>query len=238
MLLIWGIKSTYADKGRRFYEEAGQIIWEINTEEKVIALTYDDGPHWKYTSEILDLLKKHDAKATFFVVGTNAEKNQDVVLRMFNEGHEIANHTYTHSRKMGTSDLIKEIKKTHETIFAITGYQTKLFRPVEGIYTHEVVEAVANEGYKVVMWSWHLDTLDWKDPGVNKIVDSVLDGAREGNVVLFHDGGGNRQQTVDALEKILPELQQRGYQFVTISELMEIKENNHSKKQIELDNTK
>ncbi|KZE40023.1 oligosaccharide deacetylase [Bhargavaea cecembensis] len=237
MALFVAIKSSNAsDKGRQYYEEAGQILWEINTEEKVIALTFDDGPHRKYTAEILDILEEYDASATFFVVGAHAEKNPDLVLRMFDEGHEIANHTYTHKRRMRTSELIREIRKTHETIHAITGNQTNLFRPVEGIYTDEQVEAVSKEGYKLVMWSWHLDTLDWKNPGVNRIVNKVTDGAREGNVVLFHDGGGNRHQTVEALKQILPEFKRRGYKFVTISDLMVIKENHQHEKQVELDN--
>ncbi|MGE7546090.1 polysaccharide deacetylase family protein [Sporosarcina newyorkensis] len=235
MLLFWGIKSTYAEKGRQYYEEAGQILWEINTEEKVIALTFDDGPHRKYTAEILDVLKNHNANATFFVVGANAEKNPDLLIRMYNEGHEIANHTFTHNRNMRSSELIMEIRKTHETIQAITGHQTTLFRPVEGLYTDELVEAVTKEGYKLVMWSWHLDTLDWKNPGVKKIVNFVLDGAKEGNVVLFHDGGGNRQQTVEALKTILPELKKEGYKFVSISELMKIQGAEHQEKQISND---
>ena len=234
-LLFVMIERTSANKGRQYYEQAGQIIWEINTNEKVIALTFDDGPHRKYTPEILDLLKKYDAKATFFILGANAEKNPDVLLRMYEDGHELANHTYTHPSSKNVPNVVKEIRQTHEAIYTITGYSTKLFRPVEGIYTDELIDAVSKEGYKVVMWSWHLDTLDWKSPGVRKIVKFVLDGAKEGNVVLFHDGGGNREQTVKALEKILPELQQRGFTFVTVSELMEIQEKNDYDKQVELE---
>ncbi|POZ56150.1 Bifunctional xylanase/deacetylase [Lysinibacillus sphaericus] len=85
-----------------------------------------------------------------------------------------------------------------------------------------MIDAVAKEGYKVVMWSWHQDTMDWKSPGINKIVNTVLKGAKEGNIVLFHDGGGDRGQTVKALEKILPELEKQGYKFVTVSELLEV----------------
>ncbi|MGE7093705.1 polysaccharide deacetylase family protein [Lysinibacillus sp. NPDC048646] len=213
-------ESSSADRGRKYYEEAGQIVWEIKTKEKIIALTFDDGPHKKYTSEILDLLAKYDAKATFFVVGQNAEKNPEVVLRMYEEGHEIANHTYTHPLKTNVPNLIKEIEQTHETIYSISGYSPILFRPVEGQYTDAMIDAIVKEGYKVVMWSWHLDTMDWKSPGVNKIVDTVLKGVKEGNVVLFHDGGGNREQTVKAMKKILPELEKQGYKFVTIPELL------------------
>lgn len=221
--------NTSADKGRKYYEEAGQIVWEINTSEKVIALTFDDGPHKKYTPEILDLFDKYDAKATFFVVGENAEKNPEVVLRMYEEGHELAIHTYTHPLRTNVPNLIKEIKQTHETIYGITGFSPVLFRPVEGQYTDGMIEAVVKEGYTVVMWSWHQDTMDWKSPGVNKIVNTVLKGVKEGNIVLFHDGGGNREQTVKALEKILPELKKQGYKFVTISELLELQKANKNK---------
>ena len=213
---------SFADKGRRYYEEAGQILWEIKTDEKVIALTFDDGPHKKYTPEILDLLSKYDAKATFFIVGENAEKYPELALRIHDENHELAIHTYTHPFKTNVSNLIKEIKQTHATIYGITGYSPVLFRPVEGQYTDAMIDAINKEGYKVVMWSWHLDTFDWKSPGEKKIINTVLKGAKPGSVVLFHDGGGNRDQTVRALKKVLPELEQQGYKFVTISELLEI----------------
>lgn len=211
-----------ADKGRKYYEEAGQILWEIKTNEKIIALTFDDGPHKKYTPEILDVLDKYNAKSTFFIVGENAEKNPAVIQRMYEEGHELAIHTYTHPLRTTIPNLLKEIKQTHETIYGISGYSPTLFRPVEGQYTDGMIDAVAKEGYKVVMWSWHQDTMDWKSPGINKIVNTVLKGAKEGNIVLFHDGGGDRGQTVKALEKILPKLEKQGYKFVTVSELLEV----------------
>ncbi|MGG2110935.1 polysaccharide deacetylase family protein [Lysinibacillus pakistanensis] len=220
---------SFADKGRRYYEEAGQILWDIKTDEKVIALTFDDGPHKKYTPEILDVLSKYDAKATFFIVGENAEKNPELALRIHNENHELAIHTYTHPFKTNVSNLIKEIKQTHATIYGITGYSPVLFRPVEGQYTDAMIDAIHKEGYKVVMWSWHLDTFDWKSPGEKKIINTVLKGAKPGSVVLFHDGGGNREQTVRALKKVLPELEQQGYKFVTISELLEIQRLNKKK---------
>lgn len=219
-------EKSFADKGRKYYEEAGQILWDINTDEKVIALTFDDGPHKKYTPDILDILDKYNAKATFFIVGENAEKNPELALRIHEEGHELAIHTYTHPFRTNVSNLMKEIKQTHATIYGITGYVPVLFRPVEGQYTDSMIDAIAKEGYKVVMWSWHLDTFDWKSPGEKKIINTVLKGAKPGSVVLFHDGGGNREQTVRALEKILPELEDQGYRFVTISELLEIQKLN------------
>jgi len=222
--------ATYENKGRKYYEEAGQIVWEIKTDEKVVALTFDDGPHRKYTSQILDVLAKYNAKATFFIVGQNAEKNPEVISRMYNEGHELANHTFTHPLRTNVSNLLKEIKQTDDTIQNITGTKPTLFRPVEGQYSDAMIEAIAKEGYKVVMWSWHLDTLDWKSPGTNRIVNTVLKGVKEGNIVLFHDGGGNRHQTVKAMEKILAELESQGYRFVTVSELLDEQSEKSTKK--------
>lgn len=213
---------TKAEKGRQFYEEQGHIIWDIKTDEKVVAITFDDGPHPKYTRQILDLLEQYEARGTFFVVGQLAEKNPEIVRRMYEDGHEIANHTYTHPSTKSPSKIMEEINQTNDTVFSITGFSPKLFRPVEGIYTDEIVNEVVKNGYKIVMWSWHQDTEDWKDPGVDKIVNKVLDGLKNGDVVLFHDGGGNRQQTVKALEKILPELKKRGYKFITITEMINL----------------
>lgn len=212
----------YENKGRKYYEEAGQIVWEINTDEKIVALTFDDGPHRKYTSQILDLLAKYHAKATFFIVGQNAQKNPEVISRMYKEGHELANHTFTHPLRTNVPNLLKEINQTNDVIQNITGFKPTLFRPVEGQYSDAMIQAIAKEGYKVVMWSWHLDTLDWKSPGTNRIVNTVLNGVKEGNIVLFHDGGGNRHQTVKAMEKIMPELERQGYKFVTVSELLDV----------------
>ncbi len=233
--------SLATEKGRLYYEEKGYILWDVKTEEKIIALTFDDGPHSKYTPQILDLLEEHDAKATFFVVGKQAEKFPEIILRQEAAGHEIANHTYTHPSANTPEELEAELQKTSEAIHDITGSYPLLFRPVGGSYNEEVVDIAIQNGYKVVLWSWHQDTKDWKMPGVNKIVDTVLTGAKPGNVILFHDAGGNRTQTVKALEEILPLLKQQGYTFVTVSELldqeeMEISHQNSKTKQLEKSN--
>lgn len=225
-ILLIGISISYvtfttaADKGRRYYEETGQVLWEIETEEKLIALTFDDGPHRKYTAQVLDLLAEYDAKATFFVIGQNAEKNPELVLRAYNEGHELANHTYTHPLKITAPELEKQLKQTNDIIHSITSFYPVLFRPVGGQYTDEMINVATDHGYKVVMWSWHQDTEDWKNPGANKIIKKVLKGTKPGNIILFHDGGGNRIQTIEALEEILPKLQEQNFKFVTISELL------------------
>ena len=213
----------YKNKGRRYYEQTGEVVWEIKTTEKIVAITFDDGPNPKYTAQVLDLLAKYEAKATFFIIGENAEKNPELVLRQYEEGHELANHTYTHPWTPSVKRLEKELKQTNEIIFSITGFRPTLFRPVGGQYTDEMINTAIKNGFKVVMWSWHQDTEDWSNPGVQKIVDTVLNGMKPGNVILFHDSGGDRRQTLQALDKILPELKKQGYQFLTISELLEYK---------------
>jgi len=217
-------REAHADKGRPYYEETGEVVWDINTEDKIVALTFDDGPHPKYTAAVLDLLLKYDAKATFFIVGKNADKYPELVLRSYTEGHELANHTYTHSFKVSINKLQEELRQTNDTIYSITGFSPVLFRPVGGNYTDAMINAAVKDGYKVVMWSWHQDTQDWKEPGVKKIVQKVMKGTKPGDVILFHDGGGNRTQTIKALEEIIPALKKQGYTFVTISELIESKQ--------------
>ncbi|MER2000667.1 MAG: polysaccharide deacetylase family protein [Lysinibacillus sp.] len=232
--VFYAFDKTSADKGRKYYEDAGSIVWEIKTKEKVVALTFDDGPHPEYTVQILDLLEQHDAKGTFFIVGEHAENHSQIVYRMYEEGHEIANHTYTHPFTKSVPKIMQEIKQTDYTLFSITGYSPKLFRPVEGNYTDPLVEAVSKEGYKIVMWSWHQDTEDWKDPGVNTIVNKVINGIEEGNIVLFHDGGGNREQTVKAIEIILPKLKEQGYKFITVSEMLQLQQQEEETKNLQL----
>ncbi|TQR20389.1 polysaccharide deacetylase family protein [Psychrobacillus vulpis] len=214
--------SSAMDRGRPYYEKKGYVLWEIKTEEKVIALTFDDGPHSTYTPQILDLLSEYDAKATFFVIGERAEKLPDLILQIGQEGHEIANHTYSHPYKITPEKLTEELKKTNEIIHDITGTYPLFYRPVGGTYNDRIINTAVQNGYKVIMWSWHQDTEDWKTPGVNKIVSRVISGAKPGDIVLFHDAGGDRSQTVKALEEILPELKEQGYKFVTVSELLEI----------------
>lgn len=226
MFAFYSVSPTsemYENKGRRYYEQTGEVVWEIKTTDKIVAITFDDGPDPEYTPRVLELLAQYDAKATFFIIGQNAEKNPELVLRQYEEGHELANHTFTHPWTTSVPKLDKELKQTNEIIFSITGFRPTLFRPVGGQYTDDMISTAVKNGFKVVMWSWHQDTEDWANPGVQKIVDTVLTGTKPGNVILFHDAGGDRRQTLQALDKILPELKKQGYQFVTISELLEYK---------------
>ena len=203
-------------------EKSGDVIWNIKTNEKLIALTFDDGPHPVYTSEILDLLAAYKAKATFFVVGSRVKKYPELAKREVEEGHEIANHTYNHlyRNKIDEKTLKEELERTDEVIYETTGVFPIFYRPVGGYYNDLIIKTAAEKRLRVIMWSWHQDSRDWSRPGVKKIITNVLDDYGPGDIVLFHDSGGNRSQTVDALKVIIPAMQKEGYKFVTISELL------------------
>ncbi|MGO0059702.1 polysaccharide deacetylase family protein [Brevibacillus fluminis] len=209
-------------KGRAYYEKRGEIVWEVPSGQKVMALTFDDGPDAVFTSQIAELLRKYDAKATFFVVGSRVLKNPSVVRQLAEDGHELANHTFSHPnmRRLSPARLHREIEQTQKAIYDVTGKKPVLFRPPGGYYDESLVDSLRKAGFLVVLWSWHQDTKDWTDPGTNKIVAKVLKNARNGDIVLFHDYGGAREQTVHAIEEILPSLQKEGYRFVTVSELL------------------
>ncbi|MCM3456705.1 polysaccharide deacetylase family protein [Heyndrickxia oleronia] len=209
-------------KGRFDFEKTGRVFWEVHSKEKLVALTFDDGPHPLYTPQILDILAKYDARATFFVIGKNAEKYPDIIRKQVDAGHEIANHTYQHDYDIHVSatKLEQEIKKTSNIIYSITGYTPSLFRPVGGYYNDTIVKtALKNDNY-VIMWGWHQDTKDWSQPGTKKIIHNVISDTKPGDIILLHDSGGNRTQTVEALDKILAVFKKEGYECVTVSELL------------------
>ncbi|MBP1973183.1 polysaccharide deacetylase family sporulation protein PdaB [Cohnella thailandensis] len=208
---------------RKHYESRGEIVWEVPMDEKLIALTFDDGPDPKTTDRILDLLAEYDAKATFFVIGRRAERFPEIVRREVSEGHEIANHTYNHLYFNGRNrlqDIADEMDRTGEKLAEISGQKPRWFRPPGGFYNETVIRMAKERGYTVILWSWHQDTRDWVSPGVGHIVRKVLNNARNGDIVLLHDHVAGSTQTVQALEQILPELKRRGYRMVTVSELM------------------
>ncbi|RDW19951.1 polysaccharide deacetylase family protein [Oceanobacillus chungangensis] len=203
------------------YEKTGHVTWDIDTKEKMVAITFDDGPHPQYTPDILDVLAKYDAKATFFVLGAHAKKYSGLIYRQFTEGHEIANHTYNHNyHPISSKELKKEIDDTAKIIYEITGTKPTLFRPVGGAYNDLIINTAVDSGYHVVLWSWHQDPEDWKNPSVNRITNHILSNISPGDIILLHDAGGDRSRTITSLEKILPILEKKGYKFVTVSEMM------------------
>jgi polysaccharide deacetylase family sporulation protein PdaB len=213
------------EKERKYFEDRGDVVWEVPTVEKVIALTFDDGPDPVYTPQILDLLKKHHAKATFFVIGQRVKNYPEIARRIVEEGHEIGNHTYNHANlmRLRPEQIRLQIENTSRVIYDVTGKYSELFRPPGGYYNETIVNSVRETGHLTVMWSWHQDTRDWSNPGTAKIVNKVLNNARGGDIVIMHDYGGNRSQTVSAVAKILPELAKRDFRFVSVSQLVSIR---------------
>lgn len=220
----FNICSAGADKISDYEFDAGHsnLFVANRCAEKCIALTFDDGPHPKYTPMILDILEKYGAKGTFFVIGQNAEKYPDIVLDEYNRGHEIGNHTYSHPdlKKISAEDFLNEITKTNEVLKGITGSEPHLFRPPGGYLSNAIVNEVASCDATTVLWSWRQDTRDWSCPSVGCVVSTVLDNLKDGDIVLFHDFISGKSPTPDALEKILSKLTEQGYKFVTVSELM------------------
>ena len=197
------------------------LYCEADIEDKRIALTFDDGPHRQYTAQILDILKKYNIKATFFTVGTNVEKFPELIEREINEGHEVANHTYSHKHmaELGESEFVAEILGWEDALNGHHEYTSELFRPPEGILTDKECEVIKTLGYDIVLWS--VDTRDWAHNSVENIVNTVTANVQNGSIVLFHDFvSGGSTPTPEALEQIIPVLKEKGYEFVTVSELI------------------
>ncbi len=185
-----------------------------------IALTFDDGPHPRYTPEILDILDRYGICATFFVVGQNANAYPELILQEYEKGHEIANHTYSHLKLASTQsvDLRKELLRTDDVIEKIIGERTALFRPPEGFYTEAIARDSKALGYKLILWN--IDTRDWSHCPIEKIVSTVKKNVKSGDILLFHDYIAKNSPTPQALEIIIPYLLEEGFQFVTVSELL------------------
>lgn len=201
----------------------GKTIYKIRTSVKKIALTFDDGPDPKNTPLLLDILKQFDAKATFFVVGRKLKKYPDLAKRIIAEGHEFGNHTYSHPNlaKLDFKNIYDELRKTEKIIRKITGQKPVLFRPPFLSYNKTALKVSRRFGYLMIMRS--IETSDFRRPGVKKIVKAVMSRLNKGKIVLLHDSGGNRKQTVEAVEIILKKCKRREYQCVSVSNLLESK---------------
>lgn len=195
---------------------------KVPTSEKVLALTFDDGPWGKSSREVLDILAKHKVQATFFWVGSHLQRYPDVAKAVVKAGHAVGNHTWSHNYKPVSEDVAKkEIENTSYLIAKITNAQTRLFRPPGGILDNGLVAYAAQKNYTTLMWS--VDPHD-SAPKITpeEIAKRVLAQAKPGGIILLHDGGGDRQATLKALPIILTKLKAQGYRFVTIPELLRL----------------
>lgn len=188
--------------------------------EKLVALTFDDGPDPRYTPDVIDLLKRYDVKATFFVVGQNAEQYPFLVQRQVEEGHEVENHTYTHPdlRLKTAVETSEEIARTEECIRKLTSRTPVYFRPPRRLYSDETVIQAEKAGYRIILWSICVENQRIKT--AEQMARRVIKAVRPGMIILAHDGRLDRSQTVEALPMIIESCQQKGYQFVTLEELL------------------
>ena len=188
----------------------------VSIDDKVVALTFDDGPS-KYTDQILDILKKYNACGTFFLIGNKVEFYSDTLRRMLEEGSEIGNHSYDHKllTRLSKEAFQEEINKTQMAIKKVTGFTPTLFRPTYGGYNNTLKSYT---DLKFVLWD--VDSRDWQVKSKEKILKNVLPNVKSGSIVLMHD---NHEYSVNALEDMIESLKKQGYKFVTVTELLELK---------------
>lgn len=189
----------------------------LNPDGKYVALTFDDGPSSKVTPRILQTLEQHDAKATFFMLGNRVEMYPTIAAQVAAEGHEIANHTFSHPnlKKLSHKEMTEEIEKTNKLIEISTGVTPTLFRPPYGIYSQDILNYTASNNYSTILWS--VDSLDWKSRNPAAIKKEILSNITNRSIVLMHD---LHTATAEALPELLMTLKQEGYEFVTVSELL------------------
>ncbi|GLW96217.1 bifunctional polysaccharide deacetylase/glycosyltransferase family 2 protein [Microtetraspora sp. NBRC 16547] len=204
---------------------AGQRPQSLRVPAKTVALTFDDGPDPRWTPELLDILKRHGAKATFFVVGGRAAQQPELIRRMVAEGHEIGNHTYTHADLTATPlwRTRMELSLTQRALAGAAGIHTLLVRmpyssSAKGVSVAqlETMRALGQEGYLVALTD--LDTRDWSKPGTAEIMRAATPRNGGGAVVMFHDSGGDREQTVGAVDALLTSLARKGYAAKTLTD--------------------
>ena len=203
----------------------GIVISEakLPPEKKVIALTFDDGPWPNTTAKVLDILKKNRIKSTFFVVGQNVKNYPDLTKQIVADGHIIANHTWHHwYHQMNAQAAAYEVANTTDIIYQTTVVRTSLFRPPGGIMNNGVAAYAKNNKYAVIIWS--ADSMDYSRPAVPRLMNNIFREAKPGGIVLMHDGGGDRSNTVKALPEIISRFRKQGYEFVTVPELLEMQD--------------
>lgn len=220
LLLAAAISLLEIGKSRAF-QFFGEIVPRVETSEKVIALTFDDGPTPEFTDEILRILKEQDVKATFFLIGGELEKHTDEGKKIVSAGHEIGNHTFSHVRMIFvTPSFVKEeIEKTDELIRAIGYRKTAHFRPPYGKKLFALPYYLSQNNRKTITWDIEPESFPEVAKNSEEITKYVLTNARNGSIILLHVMYDRQRKSMYAVKAIIEGLKQKGFRFVTVSEL-------------------
>jgi len=204
-----------------------KFIYKVKTKEKLVALTFDDGPHPIFTNELLDIFKEKGIKATFFVTGKHIKKYKEIINRIIIEGHELGNHSYSHKNLIfkKSSTIKQEIQKTDDLLRELGVKGEILFRPPFGRILFNALIAIASLKKKVIMWN--VPTKDYKENDSDMILSRIYKRLKPGSIIVLHDSGIDRnakkidrKSTIVAVRKLIIELPERGYSFKTVSELI------------------
>jgi peptidoglycan/xylan/chitin deacetylase (PgdA/CDA1 family) len=187
------------------------------TGRKLVALTYDDGPHGRYTPMLMELLEAKKVPATFFLLGESVSANPKIAAQLAAAGFEVANHSYTHKEftRISEDAVRRELVRTHDLITSVTGAPVRVMRPPYGSHNSRVRAICEDQGYKVIMWD--VDTNDWRNRTAAQMVDYVLANTRDGSIILMHD---RFQKSVDATAEVIDGLRAKGFEFASVSQLL------------------
>src|SRR5258706_15991908 len=197
------------------------LISQGSSAKAEIALTFDDGPNPTYTPQVLSILQQYGVNATFFVIGEQVQAYPNLVQQEHAAGHIVGNHSWNHPylTTLAADDIHTQLSNTSNAIEQATGVRPSFFRPPYGAYNYQVLLQASNLGLQSILWS--VDPQDWNGPPSSDIIiQRVLNMAHNGSIILLHDGGGNRSQTVAALPTIITQLRIRGYRLVTVPQLI------------------
>ncbi|MDD3268466.1 MAG: polysaccharide deacetylase family protein [Syntrophomonadaceae bacterium] len=221
----WGAYNYAAHPNMQNWKEQKIVITDVKTKQKVVSLTFDDGPDPKNTPVVLDVLKKHHTSATFFLVGSRAEDNPALVKRIVDEGHEIGNHSMSHTDYNGKNiEFIRnDIKQCNDVIYKICKQRPELYRPPGGYLSYDLVALTQKEKIKIAYWTYQQDSKDWKSGMKSaQIASHIIKNIKPGQIIILHDGSSNGLESAKALDILIPELNRLGYKFMSMGELIKL----------------